>query len=103
MIELDEVEQLALKEFLKIIADPRFQPKTAVLEKRIHRAMDGEIIVPVSVKGKGPSFTAALFTNHKAEQLSKQSNCRFVLAQCPNKDPKSGCYVWGDGEWQQLS
>ena len=99
MVELDEAEQAALPEFLYIFDEQHFDPKPTVLTNRIHRSSDGQIIIPVAVQGESPSFTMALLMGHKADQIYKQTTCRFVLGQCPIQDPKCQTYVWTGKEW----
>lgn len=99
MVELDKSEHAALEEFLHLFDEQHFESHPTVLTSRIHRTPDGQIIIPVSVKGKSPSFNIALSMGHKAEQIYKQTACRFVLGQCPNKDPKQQMYVWTENQW----
>ncbi|UCE62627.1 MAG: hypothetical protein JSU59_06975 [Nitrospirota bacterium] len=102
MIELDEVEQSALKEFLHVLEEQHFESKPTVLTSRINRTADNQIMVPLSVKGESPSLHMALLMSHKAEQIYKQTACRLVLGQCPEKDPNGQIYVWIDNQWTSL-
>lgn len=102
MIELDELEQSALEEFLHILEVQHFEPKPTVLTGRIHRASDDQSIVPISVTGESPSHHIALLMDHKAQQIYKQTACRFVLGQCPEKDPNPKIYVWTENQWSTL-
>ena len=102
MVELDEAEHSALPEFMYIFDEQHFEPKPTVLTSRIHRTSDGQIIIPVSVQGESPSFTMALLMGHKANQIYKQTACRFVLGQCPENDPKQQTYVWTGKQWATL-
>lgn len=100
--ELDAAENTAVNEFVAILNEQQFEPKPLLLSNRIHRTLEGTIVVPVSLKGKAPSLSLALLMGHKSEQLYKQMACRMVLAQCPVEDPKEALYVWGDRNWQAL-
>ncbi len=102
MMELDESEQSALKEFLHILEEQQFESKPTVLSSRIYRSPDSQIIVPLLVKGESPSLHLALLMGHKAEQIYKQTNCRVVIGQCLEKDPKGRIYVWSDKQWSSL-
>jgi len=101
-LKLDEVENAAVHEFLTILDEQRFAPKPLLIPNRIHRTLEGQIVVPVSLKGMAPSLSLALLMGHKSEQLYKQTACRVVLAQCPDEDPAKAMYVWGGREWQAL-
>lgn len=103
MIELDESEQLALGEFLHILEEQKFDPKPTVLINRIYRTSDSQIIVPLSIKGQSPSLHIALLMGHKAEQIYKQTACRLVLGQYPEKDPDRQMYVWTQNQWATLA
>jgi hypothetical protein len=100
--ELDAVENAAVNEFVAILDDQQFYPKPLLLSDRIHRTLEGQIVVPFSLKGKAPSLSLALLMAHKSEQLYKQTICRMVLAQCPVEDPEKAMYVWGGQKWQTL-
>jgi hypothetical protein len=54
------------------------------------------------VSGKSLDVHLAMLMEHKAEQLYKQSGCRFVLLQQLETDPKRRSFVWGDGIWQTV-
>jgi hypothetical protein len=101
-LELDCTENAAVNEFVAILDEQQFQPKPLLLPERIHRTLEGTIVIPVSLKGKAPSLSLALLMAHKAEQLYKRSTCRMILAQCPVQDPEQVMYVWGDRNWQTL-
>ena len=103
MLELDIQEELALKEFLQILEEQRFEPKPHVVEDHIQRGPDGQIIVPVTLKAKDPSLSLALLMGHKADQIYKQTACRLVVAQCPEGDPKPLMYVWTENAWSTIS
>jgi len=100
--ELDAAENAAVNEFVAILGEQQFEPKPLLLSNRIHRTVEGTIVVPVSLKGKAPSLSLALLMGHKAEQLYKQMACRMVLAQCPLEDPEEAMYVWEGQNWQAL-
>ncbi|MBM4121244.1 MAG: hypothetical protein FJ249_01450 [Nitrospira sp.] len=103
MTALDEHERLALDQFLGLMEEASFEPRPQVDQRRIFRSPDGQIIVPVTLSAQEPSLHMAMLMAKKAEQLCKQSGCRFVLAQRPEKDPKGRTYVWADEAWQTLS
>ena len=102
MVKLDEAENAALNEFLTILDEQQVPPTPLLLSDRIHRRLEGQIIVPVSVKGMAPSLSLALLMGHKSEQVYKHTACRIVLAQCPDEDPEQAMYVWGGRSWQAL-
>jgi len=102
VVKLDDAENAALNEFLTILDEQRFAPKPLLLSDRIHRMLEGQIVVPVSVKGMAPSLSLALLMGHKSEQVYKHTACRMILAQCPDKDPGKAMYVWGGRNWQAL-
>ncbi len=102
MVNLDDAENAAVNEFLTILDEQRFEPKPLLLSKRIHRTVEGQIVVPVSVKGMAPSLSLAILMEHKSEQLYKHTACRVVLAQCPVEDPEKAMYVWGGRDWQAI-
>ena len=99
---MDESEHAALEEFLQILAQQDFDSKPTVLTSRIHRTQDGQIIIPISVPSESPSHHIALLMNHKAEQIYKQTACRLVPGQCPEKDPNGKIYVWTENQWSTL-
>jgi hypothetical protein len=102
VVKLDDAENAAVNEFLTILDEQRFAPKPLLLSNRIHRTLEGQIVVPVSLKGMAPSLSLALLMGQKSEQLYKQTTCRLVLAQCPDEDPEKAMYVWGGRNWQAL-
>lgn len=101
-IELDAAEDEAVNEFVTVLEEQQFQPKPLLLRNRIHRTLEGTIVIPVSLKGKAPSLSLALLMAHKSEQLYKHSTCRMVLTQCPVEAPQQAMYVWGGCNWQAL-
>jgi len=102
VVKLDDAEKTAVRGFLAILDEQRFEPKPLFLSNRIHRMVEGQIVVPVSVKGMVPSLSLALLMGHKSEQLYKQTACRVVLAQCPLEDPEKAMFLWGGRDWQAL-
>ncbi|MDH4194166.1 MAG: hypothetical protein OEY80_03980 [Nitrospirota bacterium] len=102
VVKLDDAEKAGLNEFLSILDEQPFAPKPLLLSDRIHRTVEGQIVVPVSIKGMAPSLSLALLMGHKSEQVYKQTACRVILAQCPEKDRDHAMYVWGGRNWQAL-
>lgn len=103
MTELDEQERLALDQFLHLLKEERFEPEPIPDLSRILRTAEGQIIVPVRVNAEEPSVSLALLMAHKADQVYKQTGCRFILAQQPERDPKHLLYVWAEEEWHTFS
>jgi adenylylsulfate kinase len=101
-IALDAREELALTQFLAMLQEERFWSEPKVERSRITRGPEGQIIVPVLVSADTPSLSMALLMGQKAEHLYKQTTCRFVLAQHPEKDPKGRTYVWDGKDWRTL-
>ena len=99
MANPDESEPATLTDFFYIFDEQHFEPKPTVLTSRIHRTSDGQIIIPVSVQGESPSFTIALLMGHNAHQIYNETVCRFVLGQCPEKDPNPQTYIWTGKAW----
>lgn len=102
MTVLDEHERRALGQFLDLMEEAAFEPRPQVDQHRIFRSSDGQIIVPVILSAQEPSLHMAMLMAKKAEQVCKQTGCRFVLAQRPEKDPRQRTYVWADEAWQTL-
>lgn len=102
MIELDAQEEQALARFISLLEHERFEAQPAVDRHQVSRGLEGQIIVPVAVPAEKPDIHMAMLMARKAEQLYRQTGCRFVLAQQPTRDPKRGTYVWVDGAWRQL-
>lgn len=100
--KLDDAENAAVHEFLTILDEQRYEPKPLPLPKRIHRTVEGQIVVPVSVEGVTPSLSLALLMKQKSDQLYKQTACRVVLAQCPVEDPEKALYMWEGRHWQAI-
>lgn len=101
-IPLDEHERRALAQFLRLLAEEPFQTTPMVEEAHVKRGPDGQIIVPVTISGEAPSLSLALLMGHKAEHLLKQTGCRFVLAQRPDKDPEGKLYVRTEDAWHTV-
>lgn len=99
---LDEHEQRALEEFLRVLEEEHLTPKPLVDKKEIYRGPDGQIIVPVVLKANEPSLSLALFMAHKAEQVCKQTGCRFLICQRLDKDKNNQRYIWANDTWQPL-
>ena len=90
LLQLDEAEQGVVNEFMSLLEEQTFSLEIQVLSNRIHRTVEGIIVVPVSIKEVVPSLSLALLMDDKAEQLYKQTSCRVRLAQCPTDDPQKG-------------
>lgn len=103
MIDLDQQEQVALKEFLLLLEEQSFHPQLTMLQNRMFRTADGQIIIPVLVRGTTPLVSLALLMGHKADQIYKEMNCRFLLAQVLMEDPRQQLYVWEGNKWKPLS
>lgn len=103
MIELDETERWALNELLHLMEEESFRPKPRVDENQVHRTPEGQIVVPMLLDAEHPSAHLGMLMTHKAEQISKQTACRFLLTQRPLKDPEGGTYVWTEQGWHSLS
>lgn len=101
-IALDAREEQAFARFITMLQDERFGLGPEPDRSRITRGPEGQIIVPVLVGGATPSLSMSLLMGQKAEHLYKQTACRFVLAQRPEKDPKGRTYVWDGKDWRSL-
>ena len=102
MAVLDEHERLAVGRFLRLLAEEPFEPRPRVEEDRMLRGPDGQIIISVALDADAPSPSLAMLMAEKAEHLYKQTGCRLVLAQRPEKDPRRRMYLWSGGAWQTL-
>jgi hypothetical protein len=102
MTPLDEHERSALSQFLRLLAEEQFDPRPQVEEGHIVRGPEGQIIVPVTLNAAEPSLSLGLLMAQKAEHLYKQTGCRLVLTQRPQKDPTGRSYVWAAGSWRSL-
>ena len=101
--ELDAQERLAFGQFLRCLEAESEHVKLVVNADTFRRGTDGQIIVPVTIRDSQPSAALAMLIRHKADQLYKQTACRFLLAQQPELDPKRQTYVWVDSWWKVLS
>lgn len=101
-VVLDAREEQALGRFLAMLQDERFALAPKPDRNRIARGPEGQIIVPVLVGAVTPSVSMALLMGQKAEHLYKQTTCRFVLAQRPEKDSHGRTYVWDGKDWRSL-
>jgi hypothetical protein len=102
MLTLDEQERQALEQFVSALEHEQFDAPPTVDRPRLSRGTDGRIIVPVTLPSDTPDLHMAMLMAHKAEQLYKQTGCRFVLAQKPARDAQGRTYVWAEGAWQNL-
>lgn len=100
--ELDSQELAALQRFILAVHAERHASNPKADVSRVFRGVAGQICVPVTVTGTHPDIHLAMLMEHKAEQLYKQSGCRFVLVQQLETDPERRNYVWGAGEWQSV-
>jgi hypothetical protein len=103
MIDLDDLERMALDRLAQLIAEEKNEMAPMIDEPGVFRRLNGEIVVPVIIQAAQPDMHVALLMAHKAEQLYRQTGCRFVPAQRPAHDPEQGTYVWTGGGWQTLS
>lgn len=100
--ELDAHELASLQRFMVAIHEEPHPSNPKVEVTRVFRGLEGQIFVPVMVSGKGPDAHLAMLMEHKAEQLYKQSGCRFVLLQRLEADSQRRSYVWTEGAWQTV-
>ena len=100
--ELDAHELAALQRFMVAIHEELHLSNPKVDVTRVFRGLEGQIFVPVTVSGTSPDVHLAMMMEHKAEQLYKQSGCRFVLEQQLETDSEGRSYVWADGDWQTV-
>ncbi len=100
--ELDDHEKEALQRFLEALRELPPEMQAQVIEERVSRGMDGGIIVSLTVEGAEPNLSLALSAERKAEQLYKQTGCRFQLAQRAVGDPTDLFYVWSGGTWKPV-
>jgi hypothetical protein len=100
--ELDAHELASLQRFIAAIREES-QPGNPTIDVcHIFRGLEGQIYVPVTVSGKNPHVHVAMLMEHKAEQLYKQSGCRFVVAHRLQDDPQRQSYVWAEGAWRTV-
>ena len=102
MLTLDEQERQALDQFVAMLERERFDAPSAVDRSGLARGPEGQIVVPVTIQAERPDPHMAMLMARKAEQLYKQTGCRFILAQKPARDPQGRAYVWADGAWQSI-
>jgi len=100
--ELDAHELASLQRFMVAIHEEPHPSNPKVEVTRVFRGLEGQIFVPVMVSGEGPDAHLAMLMEHKAEQLYKQSGCRFVLLQRLEADPQRRSYVWAEGTWRTV-
>lgn len=96
-VKLDEQERLALEHFLKLLKEEQFSHHPVVERQCLARRFEGQILVRVTVKGTRPDLHMAMLTAHKAEQIYKQTGCRFLLLQKPDSYPDRRPFMWADG------
>lgn len=97
MVNLDNQEKLALKEFQKTL-----EPKPKINLELISRGAEGQIIVPLTLQRDSLSCSLALLMEQKADHIYKQTACRIVLAQSLEKDPQKRKYVWIENSWEPI-
>jgi hypothetical protein len=100
--ELDSHERASLQRFIAVIREASLPADPEIDMSHIFRGLEGQIFVPVTVSGKNPDAHLAMLMEHKAEQLYKQSGCRFVLVQRLESDPERQSYVWAEGTWRPV-
>ena len=100
--ELDAHELAALQRFMVAIHEEPHPSNPKIDLSQVFRGLEGQIFVPVTVSGATPDAHLAMLIEHKAEQLYKQSGCRFVLVQRLGTDPQRQKYVWAEGSWQTV-
>jgi hypothetical protein len=103
MVILDRREDNALHHLLRLMDEAAVQPRVVPIVSRLSRGKDGPIVVPVELDAAEPSIPLALLLAHKAEQVYRQTGCRFLVAQRPSQDPTHGTYLWGNDRWDRLS
>lgn len=99
---LDAREEQALARFIALLQEEQFGVEAKPDRSRLTRGPEGQIILPVLVGAATPSLSMSLLMGQKAEHLYKQTTCRFVLAQRPEKDPQGRTYVWDATAWRSL-
>lgn len=102
MIVLDRFENDALHHLLRLLKEAPLQPRAEPQIERLSRGKDGHFILPLAVDAAEPSLSLALLAAHKAEQVHKQTGCRFIVAQQPLRDPEHRTYVWGEDRWDTI-
>ena len=100
--ELDAHELAALQRFMVAIHQEPHPSNPRIDVSQVFRGLEGQIFVPVTVSGTTPDVHLAMLMEHKAEQLYKQSGCRFVLLQRLGTDPQRQNYFWAEGAWKTV-
>ncbi len=100
--ELDQHELAALQRFMVAIHEEPHPSNPKIDMSQVFRGLEGQIFVPVTVSGETPDAHLAMLMAHKAEQLYKQSGCRFVLTQRLEGDPQQHSYVWAENAWRTV-
>lgn len=103
MVDLDPHEQIALDHFLRLFEQERFEHNPQIDRARIVRGKEGQILLPVTVSGTAPDLHLAMLMSHKADQIYKQTGCRFVLVQRPAQAPTPYFYAWVDEAWRSMA
>lgn len=101
--ELDGHELACLQRFVVTIQEEAGPSVHKVEVTRIFRGAEGQIFVTVVTSAGTPDAHLAMLMEHKADQLYKQSGCRFVLLQQLETDPQRHNYVWVEGTWKTAS
>ncbi len=101
-MELDDLERAALDRLAQLMREEKNGPAPMIDEARVFRRLNGEIIVPVMIHASQPDLHLALLMARKAEQVYRQTGCRFVPVQRPDQDPEQATYLWTEGGWQTL-
>lgn len=100
--ELDAHELASLQRFIIAMQEESHPSNPRSDPSRVFRGLEGQIFVPVTISGEKPDAHLAMLMEHKAEQLYKQSGCRFVLVQRLEGDPERRSYVWAEGAWRTV-
>lgn len=100
--DLDTHELAALQRFMAAVHEEPHLSNPKIDGSRVFRGLEGQVFVPVTVSGLTPDAHLAMLMGHKAEQIYKQSGCRFVLMQQLESDPERRKYVWADNAWQTV-
>ena len=79
MVVLDQMENEALHHLLRLIDEVSTPPRPQADMTRLSRGKDGHVTVPFVVDAAEPSLSWALLAAHKAEQVHKQTGCRFIV------------------------
>lgn len=100
---LDEQEGRALTQFMKVLEDEHFESHPSVETSGLARGAEGQILVPVVIDADEPSAHLAMLMAHKAEQLYRQTGCRFVVLQRLRQDPEQRRYLWTKTGWTTIT